>query len=425
MHGIVKGAFGALMIGTFGLGMAGFGMVRPAAAQTVEITYWQYFLKEKEEAVNQLIAEFEKKNPGIKVKHETFPYANYGTKVAASVPAGVGPDVINLFYGWLPQYLKGGYLQPLPESAFPAAKIEAEYFDLVKAAKVDGKYYALPTAVRSLALFYNKDLFAKAGIQGPPKTNDEFLSDALKLTERDKAGNILVAGSAMQPSGQGLHWIREVLFRQWGAVPYSDDNRKVTYDNPKAAEAMQWYLDLIQKHKVGMPGFMTDDVTAFRTGKAAMNIDGSFRLAGLNNQAGLNYGVAELPEHSGVKSNFASFWANGITKSATGPKLDAAVKFLTFMTSDEAMTMWLTKVGELPARKSVALTEANLADPKYGPFIRGLAYAHATYFVDETGQREVMVDGVDDAIASNKTGAVVVKEMAAREQKILDEFYGK
>ena len=408
-------------------GVAGLVWSAGAAAQTVEITYWQYFLKEKEAVVNELIAEFEKENPGIKVKHETFPYANYGTKVASSVPAGVGPDVINLFYGWLPQYLKGGYLQPLPEKDFPAAEVEKDFFDLVQAAKVDGKYYALPTAVRSLALFYNKDLFSKAGLDPtkPPATLQEYLDYSLKMTERDGKGNIVVAGSAVHPAGQGQHFIREVLFRQWGVSPYSPDNKKVAYNTPAGAEAFQWYLDLITKHKVGFPGFMTDDVTAFRSGKAAMNIDGSFRLAALSAQAGLNYGVAELPAHNGVKSNFASFWAHGITSSTKGAKLDASVKFLKYITSEKTMKVWLAKVGELPARKSVALTPENLNHPLYGPFIRGLDYAHATYFIDESGQRQVMLDAVDEAVSAGRSGKDAVKAMAEREQQLLDEFYGK
>jgi multiple sugar transport system substrate-binding protein len=112
--------------------------------------------------------------------------------------------VVNLFFGWLPQYLKGGYLQPLPESVFPTAAIEAEFFPLVSAAKSEGKYYALPTAVRSLALFYNKELFRKAGLDPakPPATLAEFREMAVKLTQRDAAGNITVAGAAMQPAAR-------------------------------------------------------------------------------------------------------------------------------------------------------------------------------------------------------------------------------
>ena len=56
--------------------------------------------------MDELIKQFEAANPGIKVKHTTFPYADYRTKIAAAMPAGQGPDVVQLFYGWLDNFVK-------------------------------------------------------------------------------------------------------------------------------------------------------------------------------------------------------------------------------------------------------------------------------------------------------------------------------
>src|SRR5437763_16443557 len=92
-----------------------------AARAEVQIEYWQYFFKERVEAMDALIKQFEAANPDIKVKQTTFPYADYQTKVAAAIPAGEGPDVVQLFYGWLAQYMKAGLLQKLPADAFNPA----------------------------------------------------------------------------------------------------------------------------------------------------------------------------------------------------------------------------------------------------------------------------------------------------------------
>ena len=129
-----------------------------ASAAPVTLTYWQYEFASKVSTMNDLIKKFEAANPDIKIKQETFPYDAYNQKVASSVPAGQGPDVVNLFYGWLPQYVDGGFLQPLPEKDFPTAKIESTFVPMIKTSKINGKYYALPTAVRTLAVFYNKDM---------------------------------------------------------------------------------------------------------------------------------------------------------------------------------------------------------------------------------------------------------------------------
>ena len=396
-----------------------------ASAEKVEITYWQYFYETKKETIDVLIDLFEKENPDIIVKHITFPYEDYNIKVAASVPAGVGPNVVNLYYGWLPLYINAGYLQALPEDAFNPEMIEKDFFPLVSAAKVDGKYYALPTAVRSLALIWNKDLFKKAGLDPeiPPKTLDELVEYAQKLTTYDKAGNLVEEGLTAELRGQLHHWVREILIRQFGGKPYSDDNRKVTYNDQSGYDALTFFTDLTEKYKVGQAGFLTDDVTAFKAGKAAMTIDGSFRIGTLDKLENLDYGVAEVPSHNGIKSNFASFWANGITSFTEGKQLEASIKFLKFLTSDNTMELWLKNIGELPAKPSVAFKEENINDPKYGPFIKGLEYAHATYFVDEMSQRQVWIDAYDLVKLEGKTVKEAVDAVAAIEQKVLDKFY--
>lgn len=401
------------------------GLAGPVSAEDVEITYWQYFYETKEETINELIAMFEEENPGIKVNHETFPYENYNTKVAASVPSGTGPNIINLYYGWLPLYINSGYLKPLPHSDFAPEDIEEEFFSLVSAAKIDDHYYALPTAVRSLALFYNKRLFKEAGLdpEEAPKTLEEFEEYAIKLTKRDNAGNLLQSGFHTSLRGQNHHWIREVLVRQYGGQPYSDDNKTVQYDSQPGYDAFDFYTTLALEHKVGEPEFMTDDVTAFKSQRSGMTIDGSFRIGTLDKVNGLDYEIAELPSHNGIKSNFASFWANGITNFTEGEELEASIKFLKFLTSDKAMQLWLENVGELPAKESAAFTEENINHPKYGPFIKGLDYAHATYFVDETSQRQVWIDAFDEVRLNDVSVKEAVDNAAEQEQEVLDKYY--
>jgi multiple sugar transport system substrate-binding protein len=255
----------------------------------------------------------------------------------------------------------------------------------------------------------------------PPKTLDETTAMAKKLSRFDAQGNLVQAGLAMQPTGQGHNWIREVLIRQFGGVPYSADGRKVTYSTPQGVAALQWYTDRITRDKVGYPNFSTDDVTAFKSQKAAMNIDGSFRIATLNAVKDLEWAVAELPAHNGIKSNYASFWTHGITAGTKGAKLAASVKFLKYLTSPEAMDTWLAKVGELPANPGFAAKQKDV--PFVGTFLKGLDYAHASIFVDEAGQRNVFVDMVDQVTLKNKPPADALKEAAEREQKLIDDFW--
>jgi len=395
-----------------------------SAANAVEIEYWQYFFDARVAAMEQLIENFQGANPDITVKMTHFPYADYRTKVAAAIPAGEGPDVVQLFYGWLNDYVDAELIQPLPADVFPAAKIDEEFFPMVQAMKEGDQYWALPTAVRSLALFYNERLMEEAGVE-PPTTLDEMLAAAAAMTKRDGAGNITQVGMTAGMTAQDHHWFREGLVRQMGGEPYTDDYQTVNYNTEEGIKALEFYTDMfLGENPVTAVGFMDEPQAAFKAGLAGMHIDGSFRIGSLADIRGLKWGVTELPATAdGVRSNYSSYWVNAITTKAEGEKYDAAVKFMEYVTSDEAMQIWLDVVGELPAKPSVGMTEANANDPVFGPFIRGLEYAHTTKFADESGQRQVLIDAVERMQLEGMSAADSLAVAAEAEQKLLDEYY--
>ncbi|MCC3861138.1 extracellular solute-binding protein [Pseudemcibacter aquimaris] len=392
-------------------------------AHAVDIEYWQYSYKARLDAMDKLIDAFEVENPDINVIHTNFPYSQYRTKVAAAVAAGEGPDVVQLYYGWLDDYLKGEILQPLSKENFPNDMIRREFFPMVDTMMVKGDYYALPTAVRSLGLFWNKKIFREAGLDPstPPQTLDELVQFAKRLTKYDRAGNIIQVGLTIGPINQDHNWWREVLVRQFGGTPYNDDNTKVTYTSDAGLKAFQFYTEFVSKHNTSVVDFMDKGEIAFKAGRAAMHIDGSFALALFNRTRRLEWGVAELPSHNGIKSNFSSYWVNGITSKASGEKRIAAEKFLKFITSDKAMQLWLDEVGELPARKLVAQRQENLNHPEYGPFIRGLGYAYSTRFYSESAQRKTVVDMLDRIVLTGMSVQDSLEIAAREDQAIIDK----
>ncbi|HVX74341.1 MAG TPA: extracellular solute-binding protein [Devosia sp.] len=400
---------------------AGISLLAASAAQAVEIQYWQYVYDTRVKAMDELIKNFEAANPDITVKQTTFPYDDYQTKVIAAHAAGNGPDVLQFYYGWLDKFQKGGVLQALDPAVFPNAEIEKDFFPIVSAISRDGKYYGLPTAVRSLALFYNKNILKDAGITEPPKTLDELVADAKKTVKTDGGGNITSEGITLDFGGQDHQWWREVLVRQFGGVPY-DDKGNVAYNSDAGIKALTWYTDLATKEKVGALGFMDEGQAAFKGGLAAFTIDGTFRLGSFKPITDFEWGVTELPANSeGVKSNFASYFANGISADTSGDKKAAAEKFLQYVTSPEAMQIWLKTVGELPARREAALTDANLNDPIYAPFLKALDYAHTTTFVDEAAQRQGAIDMVNRVVLNGQSPADSIAEAAKAEQAVIDK----
>ncbi|WP_293853839.1 extracellular solute-binding protein [uncultured Alsobacter sp.] len=397
----------------------------PAAA--VEIQYWQYVFDTRVQAMTEVIKAFEAENPGITVKQVTFPYADYQTRLIAARAAGRSPEVMQLFYGWLDTFIAGKLVQPLSPEVFKAAEIESEFFPIVTAMKRNGQYYGLPTAVRTMALFYNKDLFKKAGLdpEKPPQTLDEMVAAAKAMTVRDGAGNYQQVGMALDIARQDHNWWREILVRQFGGESYSADGSKVAYDSEAGRKALTFYTSFQKVHKVGQESFMDEGQAAFRAGLAGMVVDGTFRIASYKTIKTFTWGVTELPSQDGKRANFGSYFANAIGASATGEKLAAAEKFLAYVSSPKAMTIWLEKVGELPARRRVALTEENIKDPIYGPFIRALDYAATPPMTDELAQRQVSIDMINSVLLKDTPVADAVKAAAEREQAVLDKAKGK
>ncbi len=406
------------------------------AQDVVTIEYWQYTFAPRVDAMNMLIEQFEAENPDIHVIHNgDIAYDNFRDEIAASAPAGVGPDVVTLYYGWIPAFVDAGYLIPLPAEDFPADWIETTFSPMVAESKFQDEYWAIPTAVRSLALFYNKDLFEAAGLdpEKPPTTLEEFVEMAQQLTVYDGNGtgieNLVSMGYAPEMTGQAHHWFREVLSRQFGGVPYSDDNRTVTYNTPEGCAAFKYLSDFETVYHTGSSDqfIEPDATTAFINGEEALHIDGSFRIGTIASQApDLNYGVAELPAGpNGEKATFGSYWTHGITRQAAADpaKLEAAIRFLKFITTPEAGTLWVNQVGELPAQLAAAGDPAMLADPILGPFAAGLEYAHATFFVDETAQRQVLIDAYDKIRLNGEDACQALNEAAAAEQAVLDAFW--
>ncbi len=399
-----------------------------AFAQDVTITYWQYDFESRIDAMNQLIEQFEAENPGITVQQETFPYDNYQEQVAASLPAGSGPDVVQLFYGWLPTWARSGYVEPLPEQYFDAETIDSEFVPMAQAAKYQGEYYGLPTAVRSLALFYNRDKLAEAGYDAPPQTWAEFVEIAKALTEK-RGPRFTQVGYGIAPNGQDHHLVREILTRQFGTQPYSDDGTQVLYGDEAGLQAFELYTGWVTDDEIGVPEFVPG-ANGYRDGfriqeNIAMIIDGSFAVGATQEAAQFDWGVAEIPTlDNGVKANFGSFWMNGLTPNAfeDDAKLEASAKFLEFITRPEAMQLWLETVGELPARQALIEDPELANDPVYGPFIASLAYATATEFVDESAQREVIVNAINRVVLEGADPAASWDQAAQEDQALLDEF---
>jgi multiple sugar transport system substrate-binding protein len=404
---------------------SGDGAAAPAG-EVITIEYWQYNFPSRITAMDMLIEQFEAANPDVRVIHNSdIPYSDFEPAVAARVPAGVGPDVLSLFYGWQVPWIDQGFIQPLPEEYFPHEMVMNEFSPMVAASFFDGELYTLPTAVRTLAIFYNKDLMAAAGLdpESPPTTLAELEEQAVQCTVRN-GDDFEVYGFIVNPAGQAHHWFREVLLAQFGQEPYSDDLRTVQWNASDAGyAAWEQFLKFETELMTGRRDFASDQ-DGFLAGQVCFHIDGSFRLPAVRN-VGFEWGVVELPEYNGVRRTFGSYWTHGITGKATADpaRLDAAARFLQFITTAEAGRLWVDIVGELPAQLAATEDPSLLEDPGLGAFIAGLAYGEATFFVNEADDRQAIIDAYDAVILIGADPRAELDMATATIQEMFDNFW--
>jgi len=409
---------------------AGDAAADAASEDVIELEYWQYNFEARVQAMDQLIEQFEAEHPNIRIIHNAdIPYEDFRDRIATSVPAGVGPDVVTLFYGWQLDWISADYIVPLPEDEFPRAMVEETFSPMVQASVIDGQLYTLPTAVRTLSLFYNRDLMAEKGLdpENPPSTLDELIEQSVQCAEKD-GDDFITYGIVVDPAGQAHHWFRQVLLPQFGQQPLSDDRRTVLWNASEAGyEAWETFLSFERELEVSRRDF-ENDYDAFFAGDACFHIDGSFRLGTIaNNAPDLNFGVTELPEHNGVKATFGSYWTHGITqKAAADPdRFAASVEFLQFITSPEAGALWVDIVGELPAQLEAANDEELLADEHLGAFAAGLPYAEATFFINEADDRQAIIDAYDAVLLTGADPRAEMDFAVERVQEMYDEFWAE
>jgi len=214
--------------------------------EKVNITFMGWGSPTEVATFKTLIGKFETKYPNVKVDYISVPVADFNTKLQTMVASNKQPDVFYLQPENVMSWADSGNLYDMSEyvknnELFDEENIWKKALDMYRydgEIPGQGNIYGLPKDIGPFALAYNKDLFEEAGIPIPdpdvPWTWDEFVENAKKLTKGE--GNEKQYGSATY-SLESAVWSN-------GADWLDETKTKVTVDDPKFIEAMQWVADL-------------------------------------------------------------------------------------------------------------------------------------------------------------------------------------
>ncbi|GGL97769.1 ABC transporter substrate-binding protein [Nakamurella endophytica] len=275
---------------------------------------------------------------GIKVNLEVVPWSDLTNNTLSAAVSGQGPDVLNIGNTNAATFQSTGAFYPFDDAALQQFGGKQHWVDSAFAtAGVAGQpVTSLPLYSQVYALYYNKKMFAAAGLQ-PPKTWAELVSAAQKLTDASKGVyGVAIPGGTVNVS---MHY-SFIFGSQNGGAPF-DAKGQPTFTSDGMVEGVQQYVDLMGKDKVVNPSLAQDSdnsqaPAAFAQGKAAMYMT---QTSGINvlRQNGMDpdaYGIVPIPAPAdGTK--ISSFVAGtNISVFKNTKNLDASLQFVKFMTSD-------------------------------------------------------------------------------------------
>lgn len=368
----------------------------PAApVQQASLEYWG--LWEPSQVLEQVIADFQKENPGITVRYTKQSHKDYRERLQTAISSGNGPDIFRFHATWVPMMRND--LQPLPNTVITAAQLREDYYRSAgEQLQSNGQPIGVPLMYEGLALLYNKDIFDTAG-EKPPSTWAELRTMASQLKVMSGA-TLERGGVALGNSTNVDHFsdILGLLLLQNGADPSKPNSNNTT-------DALKFYTNF-QTADAVWNDKMPSSTVAFARGDVAMIFAPSWRIHDiLAMNPKLNFGVAPIPKLSDQRIAWANYWAEGI--SARSQKKDAAYLFLKYISKPEVLeklygsASQVRTFGEIYPRKDMA---DKLAENEYvTAYLQDAPYATGWYLSSAThdnGINDQMIKYYADAVTA-------------------------
>jgi multiple sugar transport system substrate-binding protein len=352
-----------------------------ALAQAVDVSFLTHWGPDTVAKLETAVAAYAKSHPDTKITIRAVPFGDLLTTLRASGGGAGGATIAGIYDAWLPDLVKDKLVAPVPEAT--AADTKANWpAGVIGAATIGGTLYGIPNEIDVYALNYNKKLFAAAGIADAPKTWDEFLADAQKLTDRAKGQQ----GFGMINSWAAgvLHPFASLLASNGGDLVVDG---KPTLDSKQATETFDLYETLIKKG-YSDPAMATADANTtgpfldnFVSGKTGMIIMANWWESALKAGMGDNFkdiATAPIPVGpSGDKARSISYsWMTVVNAKASADEQKAAWDFLSWLNGPtsgpngaSAMGDILMSMGILPSRTSDGKAFADRLSSD--PFLKG------------------------------------------------------
>lgn len=374
-----------------------------AGSKEVTINYWG--LWENDSTVRGVIAEFEAKNPKIKVTYTKQSPRQYRERLSAAIDRGEGPDVFRFHNTWVAMIAKD--LAPIPKTIMTPADFAASFYPVASNDLVAGTtIYGIPLMIDGLGLYINEELFAKAGVS-EPVTWEDVLTIVPRLTVKD--GNIITTSAiALGTTGNVENWSDIV-----GLMMLQNGANLVGLTGKETEETILFYRKFADPVDPMYTWNETLDnsIYAFAIGKTAMILAPSWRAFDIKQiSPDLRFKIVPVPQLPGNTVSWASYWVEGVSGGSKFQR--QAFTFLQYITSPEVATKLYTEAGktrlfgEVYARPSLGSTIE--ADPfagayaKQGKTAKSFPLASRTF---DNGLNDKLIKYLEDAVNAVAAGS--------------------
>jgi sn-glycerol 3-phosphate transport system substrate-binding protein len=383
--------------------------------------------------VDGLAADFEKENPGVKVRPiYSGSYQESIAKALTAVKSGEPPVTSILLSTDMYTLIDEDAIVPFDElvkTPDDQAWLKSFYPGFMENSQTGGKTWGIPFQRSTVVLYYNKEAFKEAGLDPnkPPATWKEMVDYAQKLTKRDASGRVTQWGVQI-PSSGFPYWLFQGLAIENGVNLMNGAGTETYYDKPAVIEALQYWVDLVKKYKVHPEGIVEWGTTPkdFFERKVAMVWTTTGNLTNVRSNAKFDFGVAMLPasKERGSPTGGGNFY---LFKKSTPAQREAAFKFIKWVTTPQRAAQWGIDTGYVAVRadawETPAMKQYVAGFPPAAVARDQLPYAKAELSThDNQRVTKALNDGLQAALTGTKTPEQALKDAQREAERLLRPY---
>ncbi|MBZ4669572.1 MAG: hypothetical protein JG775_2727 [Defluviitaleaceae bacterium] len=339
-------------------------------AQVKEVIFWHSYSTTSGEyklLTEEIIPEFEKEHPDIKITEVQVPYDEMRRRLIVSTAAAQYPDVMRMDIIWVPQFADIGVLLPLDEEfSNDFQQIKDDFLPGPLATNYwKGHYYGVPLDTNTRVLLWNRKMFEESGLSEPPTNMEEFIK-YIKILTKDTDGDGQIDQWGFADTGFGPWNSMPWIYSFGGQILDPTNSKAEGYVNsPESVEALKTFKDLYDQGYIApIGGGGIGVLEGYAEGIYAMTFDGPWAESIIKGQypdAEINYSL--VPAGKGGSKSVVG--GEDIVIFSSTKYKNEAWEFVKFMTSKEVQLKFAT-VGQMPVLNGL-LDEPEIKEHPFFP----------------------------------------------------------